>query len=481
MIVFVVGLYKSGTSFITGTVEEMGVPSVVETFRKNVKVQGVKRSYSIFESYEVNLLNNDILTYFSCNEMSMKNLDYNKPLPVEFNNRIKEIYIKNNYNCVIKDPRFIGLLPYWIKVLKSEEYSCIFIERDLLQVENSFKVDKWFLEKIPKSNFREIIEELNQVYRKMLKGLPTKGLQINYDFVNKYKEETYMLIYNYLSKSFKDLDIKKVYFTSYFDSAEGVRELLKRQCPNKVPVWKNIVAVDSKKESDYIIIQDKTQDIIEEKEYSKVLFLGREPKHVPGGYRTWNKECYKNYHHEDQDVWMPQMWWVGLSFDDLLESNPIKLKKLSAIDSGKTLIPGHVKRVDLIKQLEEKELVDVYGKINGKELPYRDKIKGLIDYRYTLSIENGSTTNYFSEKLIDSILCNTYPIYWGCKNISKWFPENSYYWLNMDKPVSYLVDEVKEVIFSERFCIYSEELKEAKNLVLYKYNIWPTIETILNK
>ena len=33
-------------------------------------------------------------------------------------------------------------------------------------------------------------------------------------------------------------------------------------------------------------------------------------------------------------------------------------------------------------------------------------------------IENVREPNYFSEKLVDAILCETVPIYWGCPNIA---------------------------------------------------------------
>ena len=50
MIVFVVGVYKSGTSLVTSMIEEMGVPSCVEEWRKETSVQGVKHNYNILES-----------------------------------------------------------------------------------------------------------------------------------------------------------------------------------------------------------------------------------------------------------------------------------------------------------------------------------------------------------------------------------------------------------------------------------------------
>ena len=51
--------------------------------------------------------------------------------------------------------------------------------------------------------------------------------------------------------------------------------------------------------------------------------------------------------------------------------------------------------------------------------PFEAKADGLAPYRYSIVIENVRETNYFSEKLLDAVLCNTVPIYWGCPNLAE--------------------------------------------------------------
>ena len=43
----------------------------------------------------------------------------------------------------------------------------------------------------------------------------------------------------------------------------------------------------------------------------------------------------------------------------------------------------------------------------------------LARYRFSVVIENVREANYFSEKLVDAVLCNTVPIYWGCPNLER--------------------------------------------------------------
>lgn len=89
-------------------------------------------------------------------------------------------------------------------------------------------------------------------------------------------------------------------------------------------------------------------------------------------------------------------------------------------------------RVDLVEQLLQTDLpVDVYGKgwedhigrdsrIKGF-LGIEEKYKGLQSYKFSICLENCSEESYFTEKITDSILTNTIPIYYGCTHIETFF------------------------------------------------------------
>lgn len=53
--------------------------------------------------------------------------------------------------------------------------------------------------------------------------------------------------------------------------------------------------------------------------------------------------------------------------------------------------------------------------------PFADKAEGLAPYRYSVVIENVREPGYFSEKLVDALLCGTVPIYWGAPDIGRYF------------------------------------------------------------
>jgi hypothetical protein len=92
-----------------------------------------------------------------------------------------------------------------------------------------------------------------------------------------------------------------------------------------------------------------------------------------------------------------------------------KSKTCSLIASSKRSQTGHVLRHDIADWVRETgQDVDLMG---GGYAPFEEKSDGLAPYRYSLVIENVRERNYFTEKLMDALLCQTVPIYWGCPNI----------------------------------------------------------------
>jgi hypothetical protein len=66
------------------------------------------------------------------------------------------------------------------------------------------------------------------------------------------------------------------------------------------------------------------------------------------------------------------------------------------------------------------------------------------------------------------------PIYWGCKNIDKFLPKGSYINIDINKPG--IEDEIIEISKSRLFEENIDYIAEARDLILNKYNLWPTIK-----
>ncbi len=96
-----------------------------------------------------------------------------------------------------------------------------------------------------------------------------------------------------------------------------------------------------------------------------------------------------------------------------------KARMTSLIASNKRSQEGHVLRHAIVDWAGDAKVdLDVMGR--GYK-PFGAKAEGLAPYRYSVVIENVREVNYFTEKLVDAVLCQTVPIYWGCPNVGDFF------------------------------------------------------------
>lgn len=249
-------------------------------------------------------------------------------------------------------------------------------------------------------------------------------------------------------------------------------ELLTRysnQTPNKYGVWDNIMGVTNLNEADYYIVLEGYNGNLPQ---DKTIFIKREPNFI----RQYNT----NYKHviDWEETNCGITWWVNKSYDELKAiTYPEKTKKVSCVVSSK-----HVHRANYVKSLFKTESpIDLYGRGHDKtyygnnykgSLDYdgKCKLRGLVDYEYSVVLENSKQKNYFTEKLADTYLSWCVPIYWGCPNIIDLFPENSYHLVNTNHENP--IEEINEIINRS---VDVDALSKARELILEKYNIWEII------
>jgi hypothetical protein len=145
---------------------------------------------------------------------------------------------------------------------------------------------------------------------------------------------------------------------------------------------------------------------------------------------------------------------------------PEKEKMISCIASKLQQFKGHRLRHNFINILQ-KEIpsIDFFGK-GSNYIP--DKMDGLLPYRYSIAIENTAAPYYFTEKITDCFLAYTVPVYYGCKNIGKYFPEKSFIWIDIGEPVK-AVAKIRQIIEQDDWQERVSALQEARVLVLNKY------------
>lgn len=161
-----------------------------------------------------------------------------------------------------------------------------------------------------------------------------------------------------------------------------------------------------------------------------VQFLGLSPQFIQ--YATQN---IGKYFIGDQ-IELPKPFIAYYSFMwhlAPLREIPIKTKIMSIMVSAKNYATGHKYRHQLVQQILRSDLpIDIHGngckyysnlndsRICGSFIDYEP----YKSYDFNICIENFQTEWYMSEKIINSLICGTTPIYLGAKNAGDFFDNN---------------------------------------------------------
>lgn len=143
--------------------------------------------------------------------------------------------------------------------------------------------------------------------------------------------------------------------------------------------------------------------------------------------------------------------------------------KIAIITSNKRGTKGHNQRFLFVEKIAKHfpDKIELYG--NGFK-PIADKFDIYSKYKYVICIENCSYPSYWTEKIADAYLCESFPLYYGAPNIDNYFPPHSYTPININNPEEAIkiIQHVLENNFYER---YYDSILHAKNLILNEYNM----------
>ena len=136
------------------------------------------------------------------------------------------------------------------------------------------------------------------------------------------------------------------------------------------------------------------------------------------------------------------------------------------------MMPGHKQRMSFLDALRTKfgDEIDVFG--HGIK-PVDDKAEGLLSYQFCICIENSAMNDYWTEKIADSFLSYCVPIYYGCKNINKYFDDLSVIKIDINNPKQAIRIINNILLYSDK--IYTEKipyLNKERNKILYEFNIF---------
>ncbi|MFM2476542.1 glycosyltransferase family 10 domain-containing protein [Celerinatantimonas sp. MCCC 1A17872] len=261
-----------------------------------------------------------------------------------------------------------------------------------------------------------------------------------------------------------------------------------RQSPNHSGCWGNIVLTENNdEEHDYLVVLNRPHKNIRtncDKKH-RYIFM-QEP---PVAEYEWHKRSYSQFEYifafwnDEPNIISTQTclpWHINKSYDELLHLEPESLHKsdeIAWITSNSRSRKGHVLRMELLDYLNEKGYpVNLYGR---GFVPINDKFTALYPCKYSLAIENYSCRDYWTEKLTDSFLSWNMPIYWGATNITDYFPKESMILIDItDKEKS--LEILKEAIANNLWEKNIEYIRESRDLILNKYQIFPFLNDLVN-
>jgi hypothetical protein len=152
---------------------------------------------------------------------------------------------------------------------------------------------------------------------------------------------------------------------------------------------------------------------------------------------------------------------------------PVKTKQVSLMISKKNHTFGHKYRHILCQTILKSDLpIDIYG--NGckyynmiKDPRLKGEFEGkepYLDYKFHIAIENFQTPHYFSEKIMDALICQTTPVYLGCQNINTYFPNSI---IHLTGILDFDMKLLKNICKYPDDCIKAIDVEEIKRTISF--------------
>jgi len=127
----------------------------------------------------------------------------------------------------------------------------------------------------------------------------------------------------------------------------------------------------------------------------------------------------------------PLSWYMPVSYEEVLTRPIHKTETMMMITSNKQMTEGHRKRYEVAMKLKAHfgDAIHLYGR--GIQ-DIDDKWDAVAPHRYAIAIENSRNLDYFSEKLPDCFLTETFPFYDGCPNVFDYFSREALQPISID-------------------------------------------------
>ncbi|NOU36361.1 MAG: glycosyltransferase [Kiritimatiellaceae bacterium] len=278
-------------------------------------------------------------------------------------------------------------------------------------------------------------------------------------------------------------------------SLEGGTNLA-AQCPGNQPQWGTcrFNAAPFSREYDWLVVMDDLSPILpglkEELACPRenTILITSEPSSVA----RYGKAFAAQFGHilTSQEEWaLPHrnairsqtgnLWFYGKSYDEVCQESPIsKTGLISTVCSSKRQAHTmHARRYDFTQRLKaELPALEIFG--HGVRF-IEKKADALDPYKFHLAVENHIAKHHWTEKLADAFLGYTVPIYCGCPNVFDYFPKESVIQIDINDFEGSLKTIRRILTTDGEYERRLEAVKEARQLVIEKYNLPAMLSRII--
>jgi len=155
-----------------------------------------------------------------------------------------------------------------------------------------------------------------------------------------------------------------------------------------------------------------------------------------------------------------------------------KTKGVSFFASDKKWVKGHQFRHEIIETFKRNGQLpfDLFGSGYNR---VEHKIEGLKDYRFSIVMENCQAAGYHTEKIIDSFVTSTVPIYYGDPAIGRVYDEKGIIRFKTVEELEYVMGVLEKdgvEIYDKMFPYSRANFAIAKNHLCMEDEIWPILK-----
>jgi hypothetical protein len=167
----------------------------------------------------------------------------------------------------------------------------------------------------------------------------------------------------------------------------------------------------------------------------------------------------------------PLPWLISKALDDLKQPDLPKTHDLTMISSRKRMTEGHRLRLRFAQHLQAHfgDAIQIYGR--GLR-DFDDKWDVQAPARYAVVVENCRSIDYFTEKISDCFLTETFPLYYGCPNIDDFFEPTAFEVIDLQSFATATARIEQVMADDRRYEQRREALRRAKQTYLEKYSLF---------